>query len=165
MRDESELIVARPWPWFFSLVYTIHLLDEYLAPPGLPQWTVERFNFYFTEQHWLIVNVISLSVFWTVVWLVARGTWPSWVLMTLATHIFAHATVHSVASAWAVSLSPGLSSSLALSIPLAIWTFVWAARTLDTRVVVWSFLLGLATFQAPWDVLARLVFGLRWSAV
>ncbi len=165
MRDESESIVSRPWPWFFSLAYTIHLMDEYLAPPGLPQWAVEQFNFYFTDQHWLIVSAISLSVFWTAVWLVARRTWPSWVLVTLATHISAHAVAHSVVSAWAVSLSPGLSSSLALSIPLAIWTFIWAARTLDTSVIIWSSLLGLATFQAPWDGFVRLVFGLQWSAV
>jgi hypothetical protein len=160
---ESE--VTRPSPWLFALAYTLHLMDEYLVPPGLPGFAVEQFNFYFTEQHWLIVNAISLAAFWGAVGLIARGTWPSWVLVALATHLCAHGTIHLVASVLVLSPSPGLASGVALSLTLCVWTLLWAARTLDRRDFVRAFAIGLVTFQAPWDFFVRLVFGLRWSAV
>ncbi len=162
--DDTNPVVAQPRPWLFALAYALHLADEYFAPPSLAPWGTEHFNIYFTKSMWLAVNISSLILFLTTVWLVARRTWPSWVLVTLAVHMSLHALMHGLASAWAASASPGLSSSLLLILPLAAWTLLWARGTLDKRVLLGSGILGIATFQPPLDFLVRLAFGLRWSA-
>ena len=153
--------MMRPWPWLFAVVYGLHLLDEYFVPPGLPQWSTER-GFHFTTQLWLSVSIISFSIFSASVWLVARRAWPPWVLVALAVHITLHALAHLGASAWALSFSPGLLSGLILALPLAVWTFRWAQHALSRKALLLSAILGAATFQAPWDVLVRLLFGLQW---
>ena len=164
MDDQPEPTLMRPWPWLFAVVYGLHLLDEGIMGGGLPQWSTAR-GFYFTAQHWLSVSIISFCLFSATVWLVARGTWPPWVLVALAVHITLHALAHIGATVWWRSISPGALSGLILCLPLAAWTFRWARHALSRRVLIRSAILGAATFQAPWDVLARLLFGLQlWAA-
>lgn len=154
----------RPWPWLFVVVYGLHLLDEGLVAGGLPQWATEH-GFHFTTLNWLSVSIVSFCLFSASAWLVARQTWPSWVLLALAVHITLHALAHLGAAIWTLSLSPGMLSGLILALPLAIWTFLWAKHALGRKVLVFSSILGVATFQAIWDVLVRLVFGLQfWTA-
>ena len=154
--------MTHPWPWLFAIVYGLHLLDEGLLPPGLPAWSTER-GFYFTTAHWLSVSLVSFVLFSGSVWLVARRTWPTWVLVALAVHITLHALAHLAASVWGRSLSPGAVSGLVLALPLAVWTFRWAWLEFSRKAIVLSALLGAASFQAPWDVAIRLLFGLRWE--
>jgi hypothetical protein len=164
MDDRRATTPMRPWPWLFAVVYGLHLLDEGFVPPGLPRWSTEH-GFYFTIQNWLSVSVVSFSLFSASVWLVARRTWPAWVLVALAVHITLHALAHIGASAWTLSISPGMLSGLILALPLAAWTFRWARHALQRRVLVRAAILGAASFQAPWDLLVRLLFGLRfWTA-
>jgi hypothetical protein len=154
----------RPWPWLFAVVYGLHLLDEGTMSGGLAHWSTEH-GFYFTAQHWLSVSSISFCLFSASTWLVARGTWAPWVLVALALHISLHALAHLGATLWYVSICPGALSGLVLCLPLAAWTFLWAQHALSRKVFVRSAILGAATFQAPWDVLIRLVFGLPfWAA-
>ncbi len=164
MDDHPEATLRRPWPWLFVVVYGLHLFDEGLVAGSLPQWSTEH-GYHFTTQHWLIVSSISFCLFSASVWMVARRTWPPWVLVALAVHITLHALAHLGATVWALSFSPGLLSGLTLALPLAVWTFRWAEHALSRKVLVRAAILGVVSFQAPWDVLVRLIFGLQfWAA-
>ena len=154
----------RPWPWLFVVVYGLHLVDEGLVAGSMPQWATER-GFHFTTQHWLSVSIISFCLFSASVWLVARRTWAPWVLVALAVHITLHALAHLGAAIWALSLCPGMLSGLFLALPLAVWTFQWARHAFSRKVLVRACILGVATFQAIWDVLVRLLFGLQFWTV
>ena len=83
MDDHPEPTPRRPWPWLFVVVYGLHLLDEGLVAGSLPMWATEH-GYHFTTQHWLSVSLISFCLFSASVWMVARRTWPPWVLVTLA---------------------------------------------------------------------------------
>jgi hypothetical protein len=156
--------VSGPRPWLFAAVYAVHLLDEGLVAGGLPRWSTEL-GFHFTLLNWLSVSSLSFLLFSATVWWVARRTWPSWVLVALAVHITLHALLHIGASAWWHSLSPGTVSGLVLALPLAGWTLRWAWLELPRKTFVLAALLGAATFQAPWDLLVRIVFGLpMWTS-
>ena len=45
-------------------------------------------------------------------------------------------------------------------LPLASWTLRWSGDEYDRRVILRAALIGAATFQAPWDLLVRWLFGL-----
>jgi hypothetical protein len=155
--------VSRPWPWLFAAVYGLHLLDEGLVAGGLPRWSSEQ-GFHFTVLNWLSVSSLSFFLFTGTVWLVARRTWPPWVLVVLAVHLTLHGLAHFGASMWWHSLSPGALSGIVLALPLAAWTFRWARLALPPKTFVGAAVLGAATFQAPWDLLVRIVFGLpMWT--
>ena len=96
-----------PSPWLFPLVYGIHLLDEYFLPPSLAPWSVEQWNLHFTKELWLAINIPSWLLLTGAVWLVARRTWPAWVLVSLAVNIGLHALMHLVASVGALSTRRG----------------------------------------------------------
>ena len=153
--------IARPSPWLFAAVYALHLLDEGLVAGGLPHWSTQN-GFHFTSLNWLSVNAVSICLFGAAASLVDRGTWPSWVLVSLAVHIALHAVVHLGASAWWLSLSPGTITGVLPGLPLAAWTLCWARHALDRRLAVRAAILGMLTFQAPWDLLVRLLFGLQF---
>jgi hypothetical protein len=152
--------MAAPRPWLFATVYALHLLDEGLAPPGLAAWGMAQ-GYYFTFGHWLSVSLLSFVLFGGALWLVARGTWPPWVLVALAAHVALHALLHVGASLWASSLSPGTATGVLLALPLAAVTFEWGRAELRRPLLLRALLLGAATFQAPWDLAIRLAFGLR----
>ena len=156
--------MRRPAPWLFALVYGLHLLDEGLLPPGLARWANDL-GYPFSPEHWLAVSSASFVLFSAALWLVARRTWPSWVLVALATHIGLHGLAHLGASVWAGSVSPGMLTGLFLALPLSVWTFRWGQQVLDRKLLVRSVLVGAATFQVPWDLMIRLAFGLEiWVA-
>jgi hypothetical protein len=151
--------MSPPGPWLFAVVYGMHLLDEGMVAGGLPRWSMEQ-GFYFTTWNWLSVSSLSFVLMTAAVWLVARGTWPRWAMVAMAVHLTLHALVHLGASIAWLSLSPGAVSGVVLALPLAAWTFRWASHVYPRRIVVRSALLGAATFQAPWDMLVRLIFDL-----
>jgi len=163
VHGSREGAAKRPWLWVFPLVYGLHLVDEGLFAGGLPRWSTEH-GFHFTLQNWLSVTAISFVLFTGAVWLVARRTWPSWVVLALAIHMTLHALVHVGASAWWLSLSPGTLSALILVVPLVLWTAWWAWRVLSRRERVRAAIVGVLTFQAPWDLLLRFIFGLPFAA-
>lgn len=160
---DDELPTPQPIPWLFAGVYVAHLLDEGLFAGGLADWSTAR-GFHFTIENWLFVNAASVCLFTLAVALVARNRWPSWVLVSLSVHIALHAFAHVGASLWWRAISPGTLSGLALALPLAVWCARWGWQTLEPRTLARAAAIGAATFQAPWDLLVRLVFGLRfWS--
>jgi hypothetical protein len=164
VRGHRESAVKRPWHWIFPIVYGLHLLDEGLVAGGLPRWSTEQ-GFHFTMQNWLSVSIISFFLFTSSVWLVARQTWPSWVLLALATHMALHVLTHLGASAWWSSISPGTLSGLLLVAPLAVWSGWWGMHALSRGTLVRAAIIGAATFQAPWDLLVRFIFGLPFGTV
>ena len=91
--------LSRPSPWLFVPVYGLHLLDEGLVAGGLPHWATEH-GFHFTPGNWLPVSAVSFVLFSAASALVARGTWPSWLLVSLAVHLLLHALIHLGASVW-----------------------------------------------------------------
>lgn len=149
-----------PAPWLFALIYGLHLLEEGLLPPGMVRWSND-FGYSFSFEHWFVVSSASFVLFSGASWLVARGSWPSWVLVALATHIGLHGLLHLGASVWVRSVSPGTLTGILLALPLSVWTFRWALQELDRKLLLRSALLGAATFQAPWDLMIRLAFGLE----
>ncbi len=156
--------ITRPAPWIFAVVYGLHLFDEGTFAGGLAHWSTEQ-GFYFTIENWLVANAISICLVVVAVYLVARDTWPSWVLVSISVHLTLHAIAHLGVSVWWWSLSPGAISGLLLALPLAIWCLCWGRRALEPRTFVRAVLIGAATFQAPWDLLVRLLFGLQfWSS-
>ncbi len=161
---EERPPISRPAPWLFAAVYALHLLDEGTLFGGLAHWST-RHGFHFTIENWILANAVSISVVVVAVYLVARDTWPSWVLISISVHIALHAFAHAGASLWWWSLSPGAITGLSLALPLAIWSLRWGRRAFEPRAFVRAVLIGAATFQAPWDLLVRFLFGLRvWTA-
>jgi len=150
---------TRPNAWLFAAFYALHLLDEGLVAGGLPAWSTQR-GFHFTWANWLSVNALSFGLVITAVALVARERWPSWVLVSLAVHIALHALMHLGATAWGQALSPGAVTGTLLGLPLVVCTLRWGGRELERPVMIRAVLIGAASFQAPWDLLVRLVFGL-----
>lgn len=156
--------ITRPAPWLFAAVYALHLADEGMLSGGLAHWSTEH-GFYLTLGNWVFANLLSISLVITSVLLVARGTWPSWVLVSISVHMILHAIAHAGASLWWWSLSPGALTGLFLAIPLAVWCLRWGRSAFERGTFIRAALIGAATFQAPWDLLVRLLFGLRiWSA-
>ena len=149
---------TRPPLWIFPVVYGLHLLDEGLVAGSLPRWATQH-GFPFTVQHWLLVSSISFVVFCAAVALVARGVWPRWLLVSLAVHVSLHGLAHLGASVWMLSLSPGALSGAALALPLGLWTFSWATREFERRLLILGIAIGAISFQAPWDIAVRLVLG------
>jgi hypothetical protein len=155
--------ISRPAPWLFVAAYALHLFDEGTLSGGLARWSTEH-GFHFTIENWVFVNAISITVVVAAAYLVARNTWPPWVLVSISVHLALHAFVHVGASLWWSSLSPGAITGLLFALPLAIWCLVWGRHALDTRTFVRAAFIGAATFQAPWDLLVRSLFGLRvWT--
>ena len=155
---------ASPPPLLFALAYGIHMLDEAFVSGGLPRWSTAN-GFHFTIANWASVSAASFALFSGAAWLVARATWPRWVLVALAVHVSLHALAHLGATVWWSSLSPGALSGLFVLLPLAAWTGRWAHGALDSRTLWRSALLGAATFQAWWDLLVRWIFGIPlWTS-
>jgi hypothetical protein len=162
--ERSGFLRSCPPAWLFAVVYALHLLDEGIIAGGLPEWSTQ-IGFHMSIANWLPVSSISFVVFITAVALVARRTWPSWVLISLAVHILLHALIHLGASTWWRSLSPGVISGVVLAFPLAIWTSYWAIHALDRRTLTRAVAIGALSFQAPWDLTVRLIFGLPiWTS-
>jgi hypothetical protein len=156
--------ISRPAPWLFAATYALHLFDEGTLYGGLAHWATVH-GFHFTIENWVFANAISIIVVVSAVHLVARDTWPSWVLVSISVHLTFHALAHAGASLWWSSISPGAITGLLVALPLAIWCLLWGWRALKTRTFVRAVLIGAATFQAPWDLLVRYLFGLRfWTA-
>ncbi len=155
---------AAPRPALFVAVYAIHLLDEGLVQGGLAAWST-RNGFHFSIENWVFVNVVSMLVVTTAMLQVARGRWPSWLLVSMAVHLLLHAAIHVVATVLWQSLSPGAVSGVLVAAPLAFVTLRWGWRSLDSRSLILGSLVGVLSFQAPWDLLVRVLFGLPlWSA-
>ncbi len=164
VQSDERAPISSPAPWLFAVVYALHLLDEGTLAGGLAHWSTEH-GFHFTIENWLFVNAVSICLVIAAVTLVTRHTLPSWVLVSLSVHITLHAFAHLGASLWWWSLSPGAITGLLLALPLAIWGLRWGRRALEPRAFVRAALIGAATFQAPWDLVVRLLFGLRvWYA-
>ncbi len=161
---QASEAVRKPPLGLFVATYVVHLLDEIALFGGLPGWGMER-GFYFTIENWLIANSIAICLLLVAVFLTSRGIWPAWVRVSIATHLSLHAIIHLCASLWGASLSPGALTSVAFLIPLAIWCFRWARSSFSRRTLTIAVLIGAATFQAPWDLLLRLLLGLPvWTA-
>ncbi len=160
--DERPTI-SRPAPWLFTATYALHLFDEGTLSGGLAHWSTSH-GFHFTIENWVFANAIAISFLITAVYLVTRDTWPSWVLVSISVHLSLHAFAHVGASLWWWSLSPGAITGVLLALPLAIWCLCWGWRAFEPPTLARAALIGAATFQAPWDLLVRFVFGLRvWT--
>ena len=151
------------WIWLFPLVYGLHLLDERFVGPGVAVWSTQAFGITFTNEAWLAVNVPTFAVLAVATWFVSRGYWPSWVTAALATHVAAHAILHTGASAWAVSWSPGLATSLLACVPLAVATFSRAFVSLTPGQLCRGVLGGVLSFQPLWHAVLLPVLG--WESV
>ena len=161
---DEQAPISRPAPWLFAATYALHLFDEGTLSGGLAHWSTEH-GFHFTIQNWVFANVVSISAVIIAVYLVARDTWPAWVLVSISVHLSLHALAHTGASLWWWSVSPGAISGVLFALPLAIWCFRWGWRAFEPRILIRATFIGAATFQAPWDLLVRFLFGLRvWTA-
>ncbi len=151
--EGSRSTAAARWVSLYPLVYLTHLIDERFFGAGTATWWAERTGVYFTNSGWLAVNIPSFALMTLAAWLVARRTWPSWVAVSLATHIALHALVRIWGTALYLSLSPGVLTGVALCLPLSIYTWRLAARSLHRTDLLRGAAVGLASFQPVWHTL------------
>ena len=163
--SDAAPIFSHSWLWLFPPVYLVHLIDERLFANGTAAWATQHMGVYLTNEAWLIINVVWFFFFTLSTWLVARGTWPDWVVLALATHI----AVHSLARVWGslvfAGWSPGVVSGVTLCLPLAAATFARSFRRMAPRQVVTGLIVGGASLQPLWDFLMLPVLSPRPAAV
>ncbi len=152
-RDRAEGTLTGSWLWLFPPVYFVHLLDERFFGVGTAEFATQYLGIYFTNAAWLAVNVPSFSALTVTTWLVARRSWPDWVVVALSTHVALHALGRIPTSLWFATIAPGLLSGLLLCLPLAIVSTIRAHRALPRAQLRLGVLVGLASFQPFWHFL------------
>jgi hypothetical protein len=143
----------RTWLWLFPPIYFIHLLDERFSGNGTAAWATAHMGVYLTNEAWLIINVFWFLLVVLSTWLVARGVWPDWIVIALATHI----AVHSLTRVWGSGAfpgwSPGVVSGVLVCLPWAAVTFARGLRLFPLRQVVSGIVCGVLSLQPLWDFL------------
>lgn len=134
------------WAYLAAVVYGIHLLEEYFAPPGLWLWVETHFRISFSHFHWLAVNSVFFAVFLAAVLLVARGVGPAWLAVAVALHLGLHSAMHLAHSLVTWQYSPGLVTSLVLCLRMAYVLMSLALPSASPRSVGLGAAAGIATF-------------------
>ena len=151
--------MSAAWPirpaWIFPLVYLVHLLDERFFGAGTAAWSTTHAGIDFTNEAWLVVNVLSFALFAGVAFAADRGRLPDWVFVTLASHLLLHGGMHVAGTLARPEPFPGVVSSALFNVPFALFVFLGGARFLDRRVWLGAAALGLATMQPIYHSLFR----------
>lgn len=117
---------------------------------------------YFTNDVWLWVNAPSFGLMAFAAWQVARGRWPTWVVVSLATHLALHSLGRIPTSLWFWKMQAGLLSGLAIGLPLALPTLVRGWRELPRAAFRRGVVVGIVSFQPLWHF--ALLPVLPWKA-
>ncbi len=134
----------------FPAVYLAHLIDERCFWIGTADFATRYLGMPFTDAVWWAVNVPSLILLSLVSFLVARGSWPQWLVVALAIHLLLHGLGRVPTSLWTGTIAPGLITGLVLCTPLAVAT-LWRARSaLSRRDIVRGLGVGVLSFQPFW---------------
>ena len=146
MKDPEPAFPAS-WLWLFPAVYLVHLADERFYWIGTADFATRYLGMYFTNGAWLLVNAPSFVALLLATWLVARGTWPAWVVVALATHLALHTLGRVPGAIWFGVMAPGLLSGLLACLPLAAFALARAFQRLSRRELRNGVLVGIASFQ------------------
>ena len=149
----AEPILPGAWLWSFPAVYLVHLLDERLYWIGTAEFATRYLGMYFTNPAWLWVNVPSFVAVTLATGLVARGRWPQWVVVALATHLALHTIGRVPGAIWFGAMAPGLLSGLLVCLPLAVFTLARAFRRLSRSQLRNGLGAGVLSFQPLWHFL------------
>lgn len=146
-------VFSAGWIWLFLPVYLLHLLDERFFAMGTAEWATLHMGVYLTNEAWLVINVAWLAGLTLVVTLMARGAWPDWVAIVLATHLAIHSLTRVVGSIVFPGWCPGVVSGVGVGLPWATVTFVRGLRALPPRQLISGVVLGVLSLQPVWDFL------------
>lgn len=145
-------VYSGAWLSLFPAIYLVHLVDERFFGIGTAIFSTRYFGIYFTNAAWWAVNVPSVIALSLAALLVARGSWPQWVVVALAIHLLLHGLLRVPTSLWTFTIAPGLITGLLLCTPLAAAT-LWRARTaFSKRDAIRGLFAGAASFQPLWHL-------------
>jgi hypothetical protein len=146
----EQRIYSTGWLVLLSIVYSVHLVDERYYSIGTADFATQYLGIYFTNAAWWAVNIPSIILFTLAAALVARGTWPQWVVLALAVHLALHGLGRVPTSLWTLEIAPGLVTGLLLCTPVAAASF-WRGRgVLSRSQVLRGLVAGAASFQPFW---------------
>lgn len=147
-----QKIYSNGWLFLFPSVYLAHLIDERYFWIGTAEFSTRYLGIYFTNGVWWAVNVPSMVLVAVTALLVARGTWPQWVAISLAVHLALHGLGRIPTSLGTLTIAPGLVTGVLLCTPLAAVTLWRGYKALSRPEMVRGGLVGLASFQPFWHV-------------
>jgi hypothetical protein len=142
-------LLSSRWVSLYPAVYFAHLLDERFFGVGTALWWMSRTGVYFTNSGWLAVNIPWFAFMCVAAWAVAMRRLPSWVELSLATHLALHALVRIVGSLVFLEWSPGVMTGVILCLPVAGFSWI-RARELSGRERRIGILCGVLSFQPVW---------------
>ena len=146
----SPRIYSTRWLVLLCVVYAAHLVDERYYWIGTADFATRYLGIHFTNTAWWAVNVPSIVLFSLAGALVARGTWPQWVALSLAVHLALHGLGRLPTSIWTREVAPGLVSGLLLCTPVAAVTFWRGYESLSRWETTRGVVVGVASFQPLW---------------
>lgn len=141
------------WLWLYPATYLIHILEEYGAGEGFPQWSSRVTGTPFSTSRFLLLSGLACFLMLIGTYLAGRHRNFHWLPVTLALVLLANVITHTLGTLRTDSYSPGLVSAWVLWFPLSVYTLRLCFRKLSPKMWWWGFGAGvivhLVVYWAP----------------
>jgi hypothetical protein len=128
----------------FPLTYLIHIVEEYYAGVGFPEWSAQYLGFALTPERFLQLNGIGWIGMAVASLVAVRRASARWLVVPLGAVTVLNGCAHTIASIVTESYSPGVASGLALWVPLGGFTLHRSYQDLPGRLFWFGIVLGSA---------------------
>lgn len=121
--NQSTGIHPRYLVWLLPLTYSMHIVEEYFAGGGLPEWFSQVFNATISNNDFIIINAIALSAVIIFAFVYQFFKQYNVLFLALVTLFFVNGIIHFLSSVFSMTYSPGTITGLILYIPMGIFLF------------------------------------------
>jgi hypothetical protein len=121
--NRSTGIIPRYLVWLLPFTYSLHIVEEYFAGGGLPNWFSNVFNATISNDDFILINTIALSgvIAFSIIYQFFKQN--NVLFLALVTLFFANGIIHLLSSIFSLTYSPGTVTGLILYIPVGIFLF------------------------------------------
>ena len=109
--------------WLLPCSYALHIIEEYFADKGLPQWLSDLFNADISNSDFIIINSTALAA--VIIFACVHSLFKEYNVFFLAliTLFFVNGILHLALSAITLTYSPGTFTGVMLYLPIGVFLF------------------------------------------